>query len=134
VIPVQNILPRVLAEVIRKAPISEEKVAFAWRTAVGPAIAGATDVVLRDGVLRVTAKSGAWQRELERSAAMIRARLDDLLGAGVVRYIDVSVPAAPAAGPGPAAAARSVTATAAAEQAPKSPSSGSRSDSGRRRR
>jgi len=134
VIPVQNILPGVLAEVIRKAPITEEKVAFAWRTAVGPAIAMATEIVLGDGVLRVTARDRAWQRELERSAAIIRTRLDDLLGSGVVRYIDVSVPAAPAGSAPAAAAARRATATPAAERAPKSSPWGGESDSGRWRR
>ena len=31
----------------------------------------------------------AWQREVERSAALIRSRLETLLGERVVRYIDV---------------------------------------------
>ena len=35
------------------------------------------------------AKDAAWQREVERSAALIRSRLDDPLGERVVRYIDV---------------------------------------------
>ena len=29
-------MPAVVAEVIRKAPLTDEKVAFAWRLAVGP--------------------------------------------------------------------------------------------------
>jgi hypothetical protein len=40
-------------------------------------------------VLRVKAKDVAWQREVERSAALIRSRLDALLGERVVRYIEV---------------------------------------------
>ncbi len=89
-IPVQTIVPRALADILRKAPLTGEKVAFAWRTAVGPAVAGATEVALEDQILRVRTRDGAWQRELERSAAMIRTRLDDLLGTGVVRYIEIT--------------------------------------------
>ena len=42
-----------------------------------------------DGVLRVKTKDAAWQREVERSASLIRSRLDSLLGERVVRYIEV---------------------------------------------
>ena len=87
-IPVQTIVPRMLAEIVRKAPLTGEKVTFAWRAAVGPAIAAATEVVLDQDVLRVRARDRAWQRELERSAATVRRRLDDFLGAGVVRTLE----------------------------------------------
>jgi predicted nucleic acid-binding Zn ribbon protein len=90
VIPVQQLVPDALAALLRQAPLSEEKVAFAWRAAVGPAIAATTSIALHDGVLHVRAKDAAWQRELERSARLVRARLDALLGAGVVRRIDVA--------------------------------------------
>ena len=82
-------MPRVLAEVLRKAPLSPEKVAFAWRAAVGPAVDNATTVELQEQVLVVRVTEGAWQREVERSAALIRARLDALLGDGVVRRVEV---------------------------------------------
>jgi Dna[CI] antecedent, DciA len=82
-------MPRVLSAVLRNAPLSPEKVAFAWRMAVGPAVDKATEVALRQDVLYVRAKDAAWQREVERSAALIRSRLTDLLGEHVVRYIDV---------------------------------------------
>jgi hypothetical protein len=42
-------------------------------------------------VLYVRAREAAWQREIERSASVIRARLDALLGSDVVRYIEVAV-------------------------------------------
>jgi hypothetical protein len=89
VIPVRQVIPDAVAEIVRKAPLTAEKVAFAWRSAVGPAIDHATSVSWSDGVLRVKAKDVAWQREVERSAALIRSRLDRLLGERVVRYIDV---------------------------------------------
>jgi hypothetical protein len=91
VIPVHRFLPEALAEVLRKAPLTDQKVAFAWRSSVGPAIDRGTAVTLRDGVLQVSAKEAAWGREVERSQGLIRARLDALLGAGVVRAITVVV-------------------------------------------
>jgi len=90
-IPVRQFMPEALAEILRKAPLTPDKVAFAWRSAVGAAVDKATTITLHGGVLHVRAKDAVWQRELERSAAVVRARLDALLGAGVVRYIDVTV-------------------------------------------
>ena len=89
-IPLRQVMPDALVDIVRKAPLSPEKVAFAWRSVVGPAIDHATSVNWSDGVLRVTAKDRAWRREVERSAALIRSRLDALLGERVVRYIDVN--------------------------------------------
>ncbi|HZM94523.1 MAG TPA: DciA family protein [Vicinamibacterales bacterium] len=88
-IPLRQVMPDAVAAIVRKAPLTPEKVAFAWRSVVGPAIDHATSVNWSDGVLRVKAKDVAWQREVERSAALIRSRLDHLLGERVVRYIDV---------------------------------------------
>jgi len=89
VIPLRQVIPDAVAEVIRRAPLSPEKVAFAWQTAVGPAVAKATTVEFVNGVLYVRARDAAWRREVERSAALIRSRLDALVGDGVVRYIKV---------------------------------------------
>lgn len=89
-IPVHRVIPDALAEILRKAPLSDEKVAFAWRSSVGPAIDRGTTVSLQDGVLRVTVREAAWGREVERSEALIRARLDAMLGRGVVRSIEIS--------------------------------------------
>jgi len=88
-IPVREVLPEAVADLVRKAPLTPEKVAFAWRSAVGPAVDQATTIHLRDGVLQVRAKDPSWQREVERSATLIRSRLDALLGERVVKYIDV---------------------------------------------
>jgi hypothetical protein len=90
-IPVREVLPEAVAALVRRAPLSPEKVAFAWRSVVGPAIDQATSVSLEEGVLHVRARDAAWQREVERSAALIRSRLDRLLGDRVVRYIQVSL-------------------------------------------
>jgi|SoiMethySBSTD1v2_1073268.scaffolds.fasta_scaffold07570_2 UDP-2,3-diacylglucosamine pyrophosphatase LpxH len=98
-IPVQQFLPDALATVLRKAPLTPEKVAFAWRTAVGAAVDKASVAVLHGDVLHVHVRDASWQREVERSAALVRARLDTLLGTGIVRYIEVtSQPTRPSAG------------------------------------
>jgi hypothetical protein len=90
-ISIQAVVPDALAAVLRKAPLTPDKVAFAWRTAVGPALDRVTTVELKGAVLHVRAKDAAWQREVERSAGLIRTRLDALLGAAVVRGLDVTV-------------------------------------------
>src|SRR5215212_11472724 len=90
-VPLHRFMPEALAAILRHAPLTPEKVSFAWRAAVGPAVDNATTVQLRDRVLHVRAKAAAWQTEVERSAVVIRARLDAMLGAGAVRYIDVSI-------------------------------------------
>ena len=82
-------MPDALAEILRKAPLTPEKVAFAWRSAVGPAVDKATTVDLRNGVLYVTARDASWQQEVERSAGLIRSRLTVLLG-GIVKTIRVT--------------------------------------------
>ena len=89
-IPVHQFLPEAIATVLRNAPLTPEKVAFAWRTAVGSAVDNVSAAVLRGDVLHVRVRDAQWRREVERSAALIRARLDTLLGASVVRYIEVT--------------------------------------------
>lgn len=88
-IPVKHVLPHALASVLEKAPLTPEKIAFAWRMAVGPAIDKVTTIELQGRELRVRVKDPAWQREVERSAGLICARLRELLGASVVRGLDV---------------------------------------------
>jgi hypothetical protein len=94
-IPVQRVMPEALAAALRRAPLSPEKVAFAWRTAVGATVDRASRVRLQQQVLHVRTRDAAWQREIERSAALICARLDALLGAGVVRGLHVVVGSGP---------------------------------------
>ena len=78
-----------LAEVIRKAPLCPEKVAFAWADAVGPALQRVTNIHLDEaGVLHVTADK-QWGREIRRSSPMILQRLERLLGPGTVAAIRV---------------------------------------------
>ena len=86
-----QIIPAVVAEILRKAPLCPEKVEFAWHATVGPALQRATNVRLEEtGVLRVTAEDAHWGREVKRAAPLILARLENLLGPGVVKRIRVS--------------------------------------------
>ena len=88
-IRVQEFLPAALADALRTAPLSAEKVAFAWRAAVGSSVDKVTSVELRGHVLHVRAKDAAWRREIERSIGMIRLRINALLGEGVVKAVEV---------------------------------------------
>ncbi len=82
-------MPEALAAVLRKAPDSPEKIAFAWRAAVGTAVANVTTVELKGRVVYVQAKGPEWRREIERSAGVIRSRLNALLGEDAVRGLNV---------------------------------------------
>ncbi len=80
----------VLGEILRKAPLSPEKVSFAWRAAVGASIARVSSAVLSaDGVLEVRCSDDHWRREIRRSAPLIKERLAALLGPEVVRQVKV---------------------------------------------
>jgi hypothetical protein len=89
VISVTTMVPAGLAEALRKAPLCDEKVALAWRIVVGPAVNQASQVHLENGVLIVDVSRPEWQREVRRSAAVIKARLDAFLGEGAVTSVVV---------------------------------------------
>ena len=91
-IPIQSVVPGALAAVLKQAPLSPEKVEFAWRMAVGPALANVTSVELRDAVLLVTARDRTWQREVRRATPLILSRLAGVLGDTVSR-LDVTAAA-----------------------------------------
>lgn len=90
-IKVNQVMPAVVAEVIRKAPLTDEKVAFAWRLTVGPALAKATTVRLgSNGILYVKAESPAWSDAVGKSLGLIRSRLAHYLGDSAVQRIDLN--------------------------------------------
>ncbi len=90
-IKANQVLPAIIAEVVRKAPLTDDKVAFAWRITVGPALGKATSVRLgSDGTLYVTADSKAWNDSLRASIGMIRSRLAHYLGEETVKRINFS--------------------------------------------
>ena len=87
--PLTHAVPGALLHLLRDAPLSDGKILFAWSAAVGPAVARATRVKLESGVLIVEATSAQWAHELKRSSAVIRKRLEELLGGDTVTRIDV---------------------------------------------
>jgi hypothetical protein len=80
----------VLRDILRDQPLTEAKVAFAWRVAAGPALARAATVSWSaTGTLVVRADSSAWRLEVVRAKSLIAERLGVLLGRDVVRRIQV---------------------------------------------
>jgi hypothetical protein len=93
--PVQSLLPSAVARVVRPAPLSPEKVLFAWRVAVGPAVARVTRVRLRaDRVLEVQVDDDRFGDEVVRSVSLVLGRVQDLLGTETVCSLDVRRPLA----------------------------------------
>jgi len=91
VIQASNVIPAVVAEIVRKAPLTDEKVAFAWRLAVGPAVDKATTVRLSStGILHVAAESPAWIDAIAKSLGVIRSRLAHYLGETTVKQISLT--------------------------------------------
>jgi len=87
--PLQQAIPGALTEILRAAPLSDGKVGFVWRAAVGPALERVTAVKLVQRVLIVETASPQWSQEIMRSSPLILRRLQNLLGAGVVETIEV---------------------------------------------
>ena len=87
--PLQQAIPGALTEILRAAPLSDGKVGFAWRAAVGPALERVTAVKLVHRVLIVETASPQWSQEIMRSSPLILRRLQNLLGASVVETIEV---------------------------------------------
>jgi predicted nucleic acid-binding Zn ribbon protein len=87
--PLSSGLPGALVELLRGSPLSDGKVTFAWKAAVGPAIERVTNVKLEQKVLLVETASAQWSKEVMRSSPVILRRLQSLLGADVVERIDV---------------------------------------------
>ena len=87
---INSVVPRALTELFRTGPMSQGKLEVAWRVAVGDAINRVSAVRLRpDGVVEVSPADQRWQTELKRSSAMIRSRLNDLLGKEAVTRLVV---------------------------------------------
>jgi predicted nucleic acid-binding Zn ribbon protein len=89
-LPLRDTASRVVRDLLATQPTTAAKVGFAWRMAAGAALARATSVTWRDdGVLVVSTRSDAWQREAARARPVLLTRLTALLGPGVVRSIRV---------------------------------------------
>lgn len=102
-VPLQRTVPAFLSDLLSKAPLSPEKLTFAWRAAVGPAIARVSEVRLAaDGTVEVDCVNEQWRREIRRSLPLIGERLRGLLGDEIVRKVKVrgARPAGPRPQPG----------------------------------
>jgi predicted nucleic acid-binding Zn ribbon protein len=90
-VPLSSTAAPVLRALLESQPTTAAKVTFAWTMAAGPALArGGTPVWSSDGTLYVRARTDAWRSELRRTKPQLLDRLSGLLGAGVVRRIEVS--------------------------------------------
>jgi hypothetical protein len=87
--PLLHAVPGALTELLKAAPLSDGKVSFAWRAAVGPALERVTAVKLEGHVLLVETASAQWSREIMRSSPMILKRLRAFLGADTVERIEL---------------------------------------------
>ena len=86
-----TLLTSLLPVLLDRAPLTPEKVAFAWRTVVGAAMGRSTRVeLLPSGTLLVHTDDVNWRREVERAADVVLPRLRALLGADVVRRITLA--------------------------------------------
>jgi predicted nucleic acid-binding Zn ribbon protein len=85
--PIGQVLPRALAQIVREAPLSAGKVDFAWRAAVGAAMARVSATRLEDGVLLVEAQTAQWAAAIMRASPVILSRLHHTLGPEAVREI-----------------------------------------------
>ncbi len=91
-IPVRQLTPSVVTELVRRQPLSPAKVGFAWRTAAGPALGRAATAELReDGTIMIRATTAAWANEVERSRDLLLARMQEMLGADVATRLAVRV-------------------------------------------
>lgn len=87
-LPLNATAQRAIARLVKDTPLSSGKVQFVWRVAVGAAIARVTRVQLDgDGVLVVQSDDRRWAQEIRRSAPLILARLNSLLGEGAIKQI-----------------------------------------------
>lgn len=89
----RQVLPTALAQAVRLAPLTPEKIDFAWRAAGGAPIARVTAVALGDGgVLTVKSADAHWAKEVHRLRHALVRSLETWLGAGVVTTIEVAGP------------------------------------------
>ena len=89
--PLAQAIPRAVATLLRDTPMSPGKLAFAWKTVVGPAMDRGTFVRLDGRTLLVDAKTAAWAKEVSRSSSIILRRLQTLLGSEVINELNVRV-------------------------------------------
>jgi predicted nucleic acid-binding Zn ribbon protein len=90
--PLTQGLPGALEALLRDVPLSNGKVEFAWKAAVGKGLERVTAVRLEDRVLLVDVPDRNWAREITRSSTTILTRLQTLLGHDAITEIRVRKP------------------------------------------
>ena len=89
--PLSSAAAPALRTLLNQQPTTAAKVAFAWSIVAGPALGRATTPVWSsDGTLYVRARTEVWRTELRRSRPILVERLKSLLGADVIRRLDIS--------------------------------------------
>ena len=74
------------------SPAALDALGGRWAELVGPLVAAHARVrSLRAGVLTIVVDDAPWATELRYLDAVLRARLDDVVGGGVVREVRVVV-------------------------------------------
>jgi hypothetical protein len=92
-IPLQQFSSGVIAEIVRRQPASKDRTNFAWQLTVGQALARATTVELRDGVLTVRALDRRWIQEIDRARDNVMLKMQQILGRDqVVRIVTRTSP------------------------------------------
>jgi hypothetical protein len=90
VVPVRNCVPTVVAEAVRRQPLTQAKLTFCWTLSVGPAIDRATRATLTaSGTIVVEVHDAHWKREVERALPIVSNRLRYLLGEDAVAGMTV---------------------------------------------
>ena len=89
--PIGHFAPAALVELLKDAPLSQGKVAFAWRAAVGPALERAAAAKLDAGTLIIEVAGPQWAREINRSKSVILERVRSLLGDETVARLEVRI-------------------------------------------
>ncbi len=84
--PLASALTQLTASLAPSTPLA--RVQEVWPRAAGPAIAAAARPVSeRDGVLTVACEAAVWAAELELLAGEVIPRLNELLGAEIIREL-----------------------------------------------
>jgi hypothetical protein len=77
----QTVAPAALATPLRRQPCSPAKVQLVWQMVAGPQLARAAEPEFEaPRTVRLRARDPRWARELERSRAVLQARMGPLLG------------------------------------------------------
>ena len=85
-------LPALVNEIEDAAPLREAIVFAAWRRTAGePLLAHATPVRLVNATLTIAVSNVTWQRHLKDLASQMLFKLNSLLGAATVTYIEFEI-------------------------------------------